>query len=66
MLRPENEVDKERFEKLKEMEIKRGRPEDKAIEVSAGQAKELRAREGRAKDEGEPAADVNFTSDKGR
>ena len=50
MLRPENQVDKERFEKLKDVELERGREEEKAIDVAAGQVKELREREGRSKD----------------
>jgi hypothetical protein len=61
MLRADNEVDKERFEKLKETEIKRGRAEEKAIEVSAGQVKELRAREGRSKEE-EAGPEVKITT----
>jgi hypothetical protein len=60
-MRPDNEVDKERFEKLKETEMKRGRSEEKATEVSAGQVKELRAREGRSKEE-EPGPDVKITT----
>ena len=51
MLNPENEIDKERFEKLKEAEVERGRDEDKAIDVAADQVKELRKREGRSKSE---------------
>jgi hypothetical protein len=49
MLNPENEVDKDRFEKLKDAELERGREEEKAIDVAAHQVKELRVREGRAK-----------------
>jgi hypothetical protein len=52
MLNEENKVDKERFEKLKDTEIKRGqRDEETATEVAAGQVKELRKREGRSKEE---------------
>jgi hypothetical protein len=51
MLRPENEVDKDRFEKLKDAELERGRDEEKAIDVAADQVKELRKREGRSKSE---------------
>jgi hypothetical protein len=51
MLRPENEVDKDRFEKLKDAELERGRDEEKAIDVAADQVKELRKRDGRAKSE---------------
>lgn len=51
MLNPENQVDKERFEKLKDAEVERGREEEKATDVAAQQVKELRQREGRGKDE---------------
>ena len=51
MLKPENQVDKDRFEKLKDAEVERGREEDTAIDVAAQQVKELREREGRSKDE---------------
>jgi hypothetical protein len=51
MLKPENQVDKDRFEKLKETEVERGREEGKATEVAAEQVKELRRREGRSKEE---------------
>jgi hypothetical protein len=49
MVRPKNELDKERFEKLKEAQTDRGRPEEKAVEVAADEVKELRRREGRSK-----------------
>jgi hypothetical protein len=51
MLKPENQVDKARFEKLKHAEEDRGREEEEAIDVAAGQVKELRGREGRSKDD---------------
>ena len=51
MLKPENQVDKDRFEKLKETELDRGREEGTATEVAAEQVKELRRREGRSKDD---------------
>ena len=51
MLSPENQVDKDRFEKLKDAEEERGRDEETAIEVAAGQVKEMRQREGRSKDD---------------
>ncbi len=51
MLTPENQVDKDRFEKLKDAEEERGRDEETAVEVAAGQVKEMRKREGRSKDE---------------
>ena len=47
MLKPENQVDKERFERLKQTEEERGRTEEKATEVAAEQVKEVRKREGR-------------------
>ena len=48
-MHPENEKDKQRFEKMKDAEIKRGRDEDEAIEVAAQETKELRRQEGRSK-----------------
>jgi hypothetical protein len=51
MLNEDNQKDKERFEKLKETQVERGRDEEKAIEVAASEVKELRRREGRDKDE---------------
>ena len=51
MLKPENQVDKDRFEKLKETELDHGREEETAIDVAAKQVKELRDREGRSKDD---------------
>jgi len=53
MVNPENEVDKERFEKLKSAQTDRGRDEEKATEIAAEEVKELRRREGRSKDEPE-------------
>ncbi|MFO0788846.1 MAG: hypothetical protein U0805_05265 [Pirellulales bacterium] len=52
MLNSENRKDKKRFEKLKETQVKRGRDEEKATEVAAGEVKEMRRREGRSKDAG--------------
>jgi hypothetical protein len=49
MLNPENEKDKERFEKMKETELERGREEEKAAQVAAKEVKELRKQEGRSK-----------------
>lgn len=49
MLNTENEQDKQRFEKLKEFEVERGRDNEQAIDVAARQVKELRKREGRSK-----------------
>lgn len=49
MLKAENEVDKTRFEKLKETEVRHDREEEAAIEVAAEQVKELRQWEGRPK-----------------
>jgi len=51
MLKPENQVDKDRFEKLKNAEESHGRDEDQAIDVAARQVKELREREGRSKED---------------
>lgn len=51
MLKEENKVDKQRFEKLKDAQEDRGRDEEKAIEVAAEEVKELRDREGRSKDD---------------
>lgn len=51
MLKPENQVDKERFDKLKETELDHGREEERATDVAAQQVKELRRREGRSKDD---------------
>nr|AXL05483.1 RelE/ParE family protein [uncultured bacterium] len=47
MLKPENQVDKKRFKRLKQTEEERGRTEEKAVEVAADQVKEIRKREGR-------------------
>jgi hypothetical protein len=51
MLNHENQVDKDRFEKLKTAQVDRGRDEEKATEVAASEVKEMRRREGRSKDE---------------
>lgn len=51
MLNEENRTDKERFDKLKDAQVERGRDEEKAIEVAASEVKELRKREGRSKDQ---------------
>ena len=51
MLNKENKRDKKRFEKLKETQIERGRDEKKAIDVAAGEVKEMRRREGRSKED---------------
>ena len=48
-----NQRDKDRFDKLKETQIARGRDAEKASEVAAHEVKELRRREGRTKDEAE-------------
>ena len=45
MLNQENQKDKDRFEKLKETQVERGRNEEKAIEIAAGEVKEMRRRE---------------------
>ena len=46
-----NQVDKDRFDKLKATQVERGRDEDRAIEIAAEEVKELRRREGRSKEE---------------
>jgi hypothetical protein len=51
MLNPQNQKDKDRFEKLKEAQVERGRDEQTATEVAASEVKEMRRREGRDKDE---------------
>jgi hypothetical protein len=51
MVKPENEHDKERFEKLKDVQVDRGRDEEKATEIAAEEVKEMRRREGRSKRE---------------
>lgn len=50
MVKPENQVDKERFDKLKSAQTDRGRDEDDATQVAAEEVKEMRRREGRSKD----------------
>ena len=49
MLKPENQIDKERFKRLKQTEEERGRGDEKATEVATEQVKEVRKREGRSK-----------------
>jgi hypothetical protein len=51
VLKKENRTDKERFKKLKETQVERGRDENEATEVAASEVKEMRRREGRSKDE---------------
>ena len=46
-----NQFDKDRFDKLKNTQVERGRDEDRAIEIAAQEVKELRRREGRSKEE---------------
>jgi hypothetical protein len=58
MINPENAVDRERFDKLRNLEISRGRPEEEATEIAAREVKVLREREGRDKQDGEPAPDA--------
>ena len=53
MMDPENEKDKNRFEKLKQTEVERGRDDQRATKVAAKEVKELRRREGRDKENGE-------------
>lgn len=49
MVDSNKELDKKRFEKLKETEIKHGRPEETANKVAAKEVKQLRTHEGRSK-----------------
>jgi hypothetical protein len=49
MLNRENRKDKDRFEKLKDAQVDRGRDEKKATKVAASEVKEMRRREGRSK-----------------
>ena len=49
MLNKENQVDKARFEKLKETQIERGRDDQEATDEAAREVKEMREREGRSK-----------------
>jgi hypothetical protein len=58
MLKQENQVDKDRFEKLKQTEEDRGREEEQAIDVAARQVKELREREGRSKEDRFNASEI--------
>jgi hypothetical protein len=53
MLNNENQKDKDRFEKLKDSQVDRGREEEDAIQVAASEVKELRRREGRSKEDEE-------------
>jgi hypothetical protein len=53
-LNPENEKDKDRFDRMKQTEEERGRDEATAIDVAANEVKELREREGRSKDSDKP------------
>jgi hypothetical protein len=50
MLKPENQVDKRRFERMKQTETERGRSEKKATKIAAGEVREMRKREGRGKE----------------
>jgi hypothetical protein len=49
MLKPENQSDKERFNKLKDHEIDRGRDEEEAKQIAASEVKQLRDQEGKNK-----------------
>jgi len=54
-----NQVDKDRFDKLKTAQVDRGRDEERAIEIAAEEVKELRRREGRSKDDENAYPDEN-------
>jgi len=51
MLNKENQVDRDRFEKLKETQVEHGRDNESATDVAAEEVKEMRRREGRSKDQ---------------
>jgi hypothetical protein len=51
VLNKENQRDKERFEKLKDTQVERGRDETTATEIAAEEVKEMRRREGRSKED---------------
>jgi hypothetical protein len=51
MLKPDNQKDKRRFEKLKGAQVERGRDKEEATDVAAAEVKEMRKREGRSKKE---------------
>jgi hypothetical protein len=51
MLKPDNQKDKARFEGLKKTQVERGRDKDQATEIAASEVKEMRKREGRAKED---------------
>ena len=48
-----NQVDKDRFEKMTQTQVARGRDEEEAKTIAAEEVKELRRREGRTKEEAE-------------
>lgn len=48
-----NQLDKDRFDKLTETQVARGRSTEEARTIAAEEVKELRRREGRTKDEAE-------------
>lgn len=52
MLKPENQVDKRRFEKIKDRELAAGQDETSAIDDAAAEVKEVRESEGRSKEDG--------------
>jgi hypothetical protein len=54
MLKPENQSDKERFEKLKEHETERGRDEQDATKIAAQEVRQLRQQEGKNKESKQP------------
>ncbi len=51
MVKPENQVDKQRFEELKEGQKELGRDDERATELAAEEVKQMRRQEGRSKDE---------------
>lgn len=59
-----NLIDRERFEKLKDSQVDRGRDENEAIEIAAVEIKELRRREGRSKNDAFDADQFDETKDR--
>ena len=55
MLNAVNKNDKQRFEKLKDTQVERGRDEETAIKVAASEVKEMCDREGHSKEIAERA-----------
>ena len=63
MLKPDNKLDKKRFQKLKDAELERGRDPDEAADVAALEVKELRHREGRSKEDAETTSGTHASAE---